>query len=101
VRDRHRRVAGELRNASDIAGRDEIGAGQRDIGELAVAQGRGELRLQQIVSAGRAAAQMPFRHIDDREPGGREQCLGLAVDPLAVLQRAGGVICDAQFGNVA
>jgi len=36
VHDRHRRVAGELRDATDIAGRNDIGAGQRDIGELAV-----------------------------------------------------------------
>jgi hypothetical protein len=35
---RQRRVAGQLGDAADIAGRDKVGAGQRDIGELAVAQ---------------------------------------------------------------
>jgi len=29
---------------------------------------------------------MRLRHIDDREPGGGEQCLWLAIDLLAVLQ---------------
>jgi len=56
VHDRYRRVAGELGDAADIAGGDQIGAGQRDVGQLAVAQRGGQLRLQQIVGAGRAAA---------------------------------------------
>ena len=86
MHDRYRRVAGELGDAADIAGGDQIGAGQRDVGQLAVVQRGGQLRLQQIVGAGRAAAQMPFRHLDDLEAGGGEQGLGLAVDLLAVLQ---------------
>jgi len=85
VHDRHGRVAGELGDAADIAGGDQIGAGQRDIRQLAVAQRGGELGLQQIVGAGRAAAQMPFRHLDHLEPGGAEQRFGLAVDLLAML----------------
>ncbi len=86
MHDRQRCLAGQLRDAADIAGGDEVGAGQRDIGELAVAQCRGELRLQQIVGAGGAAAQMAFRHLDHRETGGGEQGLGFLVDMLAMLQ---------------
>ena len=71
-------------------------ARQRDIGELAVAQRRGEFGLQQVVGAGRTAAEMPFRHVDHRKPGGGEQRLRLALDLLAVLQRARRMIGDAQ-----
>jgi len=45
MHDRHRRVAGKLGDAANISGGDEIGPGQRDISQLAVAQGRGQLRL--------------------------------------------------------
>jgi hypothetical protein len=45
VHDRQRRIARELGDAADIAGGNEVGAGQRDIGQLALAQRRRQLRL--------------------------------------------------------
>jgi hypothetical protein len=58
---RDQRAARDLRDAADVAGRDEIGRGLHDIRDLAVAQPRGDLRLQNIIGARRTAAQMPFR----------------------------------------
>ena len=96
VHDRHTAAAGQLLDAADIAGGDEIGADHRDVGQLAVAQCTGQFRLQQIVSAGRAATQMPLRDRDDLKPGLVQQLLGSSIDFLSVLQRAGRVIGDAQ-----
>jgi len=72
MHDRQRRIARELGDAADIAGGDEVGPGQRDIGELALTQRRGQFRLQQIVGPGRPAAQMRFRHLGHFEARGRE-----------------------------
>ena len=54
----------------------------------------GQLRLQHVVGAGRAAAEMRLGDVDRLEPGRGEQRLRLAVQLLAVLQRAGRVIGD-------
>ena len=96
MHDRQPRVARELGDAADVAGGDEIGTGQRDVGQLALAQRRRQLRLQEVIGPGRAAAQVAFRHLDHQKPGGGEQGAGFALDPLAVLQRAGGMIGDPQ-----
>src|SRR5262249_49935271 len=48
----------DLGDAADIAGGDHIGTDLRDACDLAIAQRRRELRLQQVVGAGRAAAEM-------------------------------------------
>ena len=42
------------------------GAVALDVGDLAVAQPRGDLRLQHVVGAGRAAAEMRLRHVAAR-----------------------------------
>jgi len=97
VHDRQRRIAGELRDAADIAGGHQIGPGQGDAGQLAVAQCRRQFRLQQVVGAGRTAAQMTFRHIHDLETRGGEQRFGLAVDLLPMLQRTRGMVGDPQL----
>ena len=97
----HRHVAtgGELGDAAYISGRDELGSGAGDVGELAVAQSCCDLRLQQIIGSGRAAAQVPFRHLDRLEARRGEECLRSGVNTLPVLHRAGGMISDAPDGG--
>ena len=48
-----------------------------DIGDLAVAQRAGDLRLQDVVGAGRAAADVAFRHVLHREARLLQQALRL------------------------
>ena len=72
------------------------GARRLDVGDLAVAQLRGDLRLEDVVGAGRAAAEMAFRHVHDGEAGAAQQLLRLGLDLLAMLHGAGGMIGELQ-----
>ena len=83
----HVATRSELRNAADISCRDEVWSGPGDIGELAVAQRRGDLGLQQIIGSGRTAAEMPFRNVDDLETRCDEQSLWSGMNALPVLHR--------------
>jgi hypothetical protein len=56
------RTGGELGDAADVAGCDQIGPGGCYVGQLAIPQSGGDLRLQDVVGARRAAAEMAFRH---------------------------------------
>ena len=67
-----------------------------DVGDLAVAQLGGDRRLQDVVGAGRAAAQVALGDLHHREAGVAQQLARLVDDALAVLHRAGRVIGDAQ-----
>ena len=67
------RAALELRHAADIGGHDHVGRDLGDIGELALAQLAREFGLEQIISAGRAAAEMTLGNLEDVEPGLVEQ----------------------------
>ena len=51
VHHRHARAAGDLGQAADVAGGDHIGLGRLEIGDLALAQAPGQLRLQEVVGA--------------------------------------------------
>src|SRR5262249_19128316 len=84
----------ELNHAAEIAGRDHIRVDLGDIGELALAQLVRELGLEQIVGTGRAAAEMAFGNLGDREAGLAEKLRGKRVDALAMLQGAGRVVGD-------
>jgi hypothetical protein len=81
----HVATGGELINATDISCRDEVRSGAGDVGELAVAQRRCDLRLQQIISAGRTTAEMPFRHVDGLETRCGEQLLWSVMNALPML----------------
>jgi hypothetical protein len=94
VHHRHLATGGELSNAPDIACRDEVRSGAGDVGELAVAQRRCDLRLQQVISPGRTAAEMPLRHVDGLETRGAEQLLGSGMNSLAVLHRTSRMVGD-------
>ena len=91
-------MAGKLRDAADIASGDQVGISRAQVAELAVAQARRDLRLQHVVGAGRAAADMRLRRLDHREAGTLQQRLRFGGDLLAVLQAAGGMIGDRQSG---
>ena len=74
----------------------------RMLASLRVAQPAGDLRLQHVVGAGRAAADMRLRRLDARvKPARAQQRLRLGGDLLAVLQRAGRVIGDASGPGAA
>ena len=77
----------ELRNAADISCRDEVWSGPGDIGELAVAQRRGDLGLQQVLGSGRTAAEMPLRYVDNLETSCGEQFLWSGMNALPMLHR--------------
>ena len=71
------------------------GSVRANVGGLALAQRFRHLGLQQVVGAGRAAAEMPLRHVDHLEAGGAQQRARLLDDLLHVLHRAGVMIGDA------
>ena len=87
----------ELGDAADIAGGDHVGAGQRDVGELAVAQRRrpvpaaADCRCRPSRSTDGLPARRPTAN-----PAAASSALGSRSMLLAVLQRAGGVIGDPQ-----
>src|SRR5579862_463303 len=94
------RARRDLRDATDIAGSNHIRAQLLDSPDFALAQPSCDVRLKNIVGADRAAAQMTFRYIFDLETDFAEKILWLARDPLAMLQRAGGVISDHESGRL-
>ena len=88
------RTGGELSDAADIAGCDQIGLSGDYVGQLAIPQSGSDLRLQDVVGPRRAATEMPFRHVYRLEPRHCEEPFRPVVNPLPVLHRAGGMICD-------
>ncbi len=89
-------LARELGDAADIARRDHVRPGAGDVAELALPQPRRDRRLQQVVGARRAAAEMRLGRLRDLEPGPAQQRLRRLQHPLPVLQAAGRVIGHAQ-----
>ena len=73
MNDRDSSSGADLGHAADIAGGDHLGLGALDVVDLAVEQAPGDLRLDQIVDTGGAAAQMAFRHLADLETGPVQQ----------------------------
>jgi hypothetical protein len=60
---RNRGTGGELGDAADVAGRNQIGLDGCYVGQLAISQSGSDLRLQDVVGPRRAAAEMSFRHV--------------------------------------
>ncbi len=96
VHHRDRGAAADLAHAADVAGGDDVRGRALDVADLAVAQLPGDDRLQQVVGAGRPAAEMALGNRLDGEPGGGQQRLRQGLDLLAVLHRAGRVVGDGQ-----
>ena len=65
--DRNWGTGGELGDAADVAGRDQIRFDGCDVRQLAIPQHGGDLRLQDVVGPRRAAAEMSFRHFQRLE----------------------------------
>jgi len=78
----------DLRDAADIACCNQIRSQSLDSPDFAFTQPSCKVWLQNVVDAGRAAAQMTVRHVLHDEAELCEQLLRLPVDALAVLQRA-------------
>ena len=68
--DRNRGTPSKLGYAPDVAGRYKIRLNRSDIGQLAIPQRTGNLWLQEIVGARRAATEMPFGDLYRLEAGG-------------------------------
>src|SRR5829696_720936 len=89
VHDRDAGARGDVADAAEVAGSDDIGLHALDIGDLAVAQAARQLGLQHLVGAGPAAADMALGHVLDDEPGVQKEFLGLLDHLLAVLHGTG------------
>ena len=86
-------LAGDLEDAADVAGGDDLGAGGRDVVHLAAAEPLRHLGLGEVVGPRRAAADLALLERDQLQAGDHpEQLPGLAADLLAVAEVAGVVI---------
>ena len=95
-------VGGDLEGAAGVAGHDGGGAGGGEVGHLAAAELGGRLGFEQVVEAGRPAADLPLRRLDDGERRGyRPAPTGLVPYRLGVGQVAGVVVGDGQRHRVA
>lgn len=73
VDDRQLGAAADLHDAADISGGDHVGHRLENIRDFARLEFARDLRLEEIISPGRAAADMPLRHGDDVETGIAQQ----------------------------
>jgi len=60
---------GNLEQTSWVAGGDDTRTGRDDPVNLSLEQAPGDRRLEQIVNAGAAAAEVALGKLDEREPG--------------------------------
>ena len=89
------RRPGHLQQAAGVRGHQQVRAGGQDVGRLAVAEVAGRRRLQQVVHAGRPAADLRLGDLGQPQPGdGPQQLPRLGPDPLGVLEVAGVVVGD-------
>ena len=96
---RHGHHRGDLGDAADVTRRHDRRAGACDIRRLAVAQASRQLRLQDVVDPGRAAAEVALGDGPDLETRLRQQGRRAGIDLLAVLQGTGGVVGDAELAG--
>ena len=101
MHDRRLSETPDLHHAAEIAGGDDVRIDTCDMRGFALAERRRDLRLQQIVGAGRAAAEMPLGHVEDVEAGARQKLARRACHALSMLERAGIVISDAIGRGIA
>ena len=74
MQDVHLRVVGaqsglDLQNAPGIGGDDRLGLRGEHVADLAMQEPRRHLGLREVVDAGRAAAPVRLRQLDEPEPG--------------------------------
>src|SRR4029453_6862912 len=63
VRNRNAGARGDVADAAEISGGDDVRSKALDVGDLAVAQAARQLGLHHLVGAGPAAAEMPCGHL--------------------------------------
>ncbi len=82
----HRGAALQMQLTTDIGGDDEVGHAGLQCGEFIGEQLPGEFRLQERISAGRAAAQMSIGHGRQLIAAAAQQTFDHAIDLLPMLQ---------------
>ena len=83
-----------LDHAANVASGDDIGAERLKGFNFSGLQLFGNLRLHQVISTGRAAAEMAVGGFQNSKTCTFQQVLRISLDLLAVLQRTGRVIGD-------
>jgi hypothetical protein len=79
----------DLQEAAGVAGCQEVRAGAQHIGDLAIAKLPGRLRLEQVVNAGRPAAERAFLDFDQlKTRDGTQDLPGLKAYTLGMLEMA-------------
>ena len=92
----------DLHHATRIAGCDHVGAGTEDVRDLAISERAGRVRLQQVVDAGRSAADVRLGDLAELELRNRLQHASrLLPDALRMLQMAGVVVRDRDRQRMA
>jgi hypothetical protein len=94
-----RGCSGNLQRAARVSGRDDVGFKRRDVARLPLAELRSRFRLDEIVDAGAAAADLRFRRAEKLDAGNRLQQLArLTADALRV-RKVTRVVIDDASGN--
>ena len=92
---------GHLHQAARVGGDQQLGAGGQHVRGLAVAELGRRLRVEQVVDAGRAAAELRLGDLPQLQPGDAAQQLArLGPDALGVGQVAGVVVGDGHRQRV-
>src|SRR5712691_6699520 len=99
MNDRNQDSARNLGDTADASRRHDLRRGFGDVFDLAREEARGDVRLQHVVGAGRAAAKMTLGYVANDKPGLGEQLLRLTVDLLAVLHRTGRMVGDLDVAD--
>src|SRR2546423_9432647 len=85
-----------LEQAARIRARVDLGLGREDVRGLALAERARRLRLDEVVDAGAAAADLLLGRLDELEAGDRaKQLARLGADALGVREVAGVLERDA------
>src|SRR5215204_1524239 len=82
VDDRDRGAACDLRHAADVAGSDQVRLHALNVGDFPRPQLPSDLRLEEIVGACRAAADVTLGHVLHAEAGLPQELLRLLADLL-------------------
>src|SRR3954452_21727957 len=84
-----------LDRAAGVRRGHDLGAGVEQVARLSAAEVGGGVRLHEVVDAGRAAAHLPLRRVDELELRDHpQQVARLRADALRVRQMAGVVVGD-------
>ena len=93
---RRARAQADLDRAADVAGGDDVGLQPAQLSRLAFADAARDLGLGDVVDPGRSAAEVRVGGDADGEAGGLQQALRPIADPLAMLERTGGMVGHRQ-----